>query len=447
MLSLRESHPLALYATDAVRDGFTQGNALYRTLQRFDGQVTWYRLDLAKPTTLGASTLSVETFAIPGKLPIHLERTRTADPGDNVALRITDSRSGKRFLYAPAAGGSSPALSAALAGADCVFFDGTFWSSDELIAQGLGERRAEDMAHWPVGGAAGSLDMLAKLPAARKVLIHFNNTNPLLRDDSKERAAAAAAGVLVASTAWSSSCERRAALSGEEFVERLRREGEARYHDHHPFHVRMHAGKLEQSRAPGVGAKPVLLPDAHPHQRRAHPLEVARTRRFAARGSTASTITTATATRARAGSRCGCASPRASGSTAREVASLRGVLPGVRFACDAYVELVRERSLVEAVASSLTEFFAPDLMTKRIVAWEKHYPWVERRDARLLSIARAARAARRATRRSSSWWPTRRRRELQERCVAALIKKTQILWHLLDCVRARDRGRGRVSVR
>ena len=59
-----------------------------------------------------------------------------------------------------------------------------------------------------------------------------------------------------------------------------------------------------------------------------------------------------------------------------EVASCRSVLPGVRFACDAYVTLVRERSLVEAVASSLTEFFAPDLMSRRVLAWESHYPWV-----------------------------------------------------------------------
>src|SRR5207245_8475826 len=59
-----------------------------------------------------------------------------------------------------------------------------------------------------------------------------------------------------------------------------------------------------------------------------------------------------------------------------DVKSCAGVLPGVRFACDAYVELVRERSLVEAVASSLTEFFAPDLMSKRVLAWEQHYPLV-----------------------------------------------------------------------
>ena len=96
--------------------------------------------------------------------------------------------------------------------------------------------------------------------------------------------------------------------------------------------------------------------------------------------------------------------------------------------------LVRESPLVEAVASSLTEFFAPDLMAKRIAAWEQHYPWVGARGARLLSGARAARAARLARRRSTFVLTHATTRELQERCVAALIRKTEILWHLLDCV-------------
>src|SRR5205814_333170 len=61
----------------------------------------------------------------------------------------------------------------------------------------------------------------------------------------------------------------------------------------------------------------------------------------------------------------------------QEVAACRPVLPGVRFACDGHVHLVRERSLVEAVASSLTEFFSPDLMTRRVLAWERHYPWID----------------------------------------------------------------------
>ena len=86
----------------------------------------------------------------------------------------------------------------ALADADCIFFDGTFWTSDELPALGLGDKRAEDMAHLPVGGASGSLAALRGLRATRRIYIHVNNTNPLLRDDSAERKAIEAAGWEVA---------------------------------------------------------------------------------------------------------------------------------------------------------------------------------------------------------------------------------------------------------
>jgi pyrroloquinoline quinone biosynthesis protein B len=82
--------------------------------------------------------------------------------------------------------------------ADCVFFDGTFWSSDELPGQGLGTKRAADMAHLPVGGADGSLAALGDLRAGRRVYIHVNNTNPLLREDSPERKETEAAGWVVA---------------------------------------------------------------------------------------------------------------------------------------------------------------------------------------------------------------------------------------------------------
>ena len=115
-----------------------------------------------------------------------------------------------------------------------------------------------------------------------------------------------------------------------------------------------------------------------------------------------------------------------------EVASCRSVLPGVRFACDAYVDLVRERSLVEAVASSLTEFFAPDLMSRRVLAWEKHYPWVS---AEMLAYfrSRVPRARRDSEEAIDFVVRHATTHEMQERCVAALIRKTEILWHLLDC--------------
>jgi len=180
-----------------VRDGFREGNALYRTLERFPGQTTWSALELGREVPLEDTGLLVAAFAVPGKLPIHLESARAASPADNVGLRIRDPRSGGVLAYLPAVAADAPGVHDALEGARAVFFDGTFWTSDELIAAKLGQKRAEEMAHWPVGGAGGSLAFLAKLPG-RRVLIHLNNTNPLLREDSAECAAARAAGVEVA---------------------------------------------------------------------------------------------------------------------------------------------------------------------------------------------------------------------------------------------------------
>lgn len=202
LLSLRESQPLSIWATDRVRRGFTENNVLYRTLQRFAGHVVWQRLELEREQalTLGpgeASGLSVRTFAIPGKPALHL-MPALVDPEDNVGFRIRNERSGKTLAYLPAVAAMAPAVADAVAGVDAVFFDGTFWSSDELIALGLGEKRAEDMAHWPVGGSEGSLSTLSELDVPIKVLIHMNNTNPLLRDDSAEREAVRQARVAVA---------------------------------------------------------------------------------------------------------------------------------------------------------------------------------------------------------------------------------------------------------
>jgi pyrroloquinoline quinone biosynthesis protein B len=206
LLSLRESHPLTLYATNAVRRGFTDGNVLYRTLERFEGQVTWRPLTLGTAVPLGeagaAGGLTLTAFAVPGKRPIHLEGPGSgpATEEDNVGLliRATGAEGPRTLAYVPAAAAWTDALAHRLAEADVVFFDGTFWSSAEMSTTGVGTKRAEDMAHLPVGGPEGGLARLAALPAPRRVLIHINNTNPLLREDSPERAQADAAGVEVA---------------------------------------------------------------------------------------------------------------------------------------------------------------------------------------------------------------------------------------------------------
>ncbi|HEY4185150.1 MAG TPA: pyrroloquinoline quinone biosynthesis protein PqqB [Polyangia bacterium] len=205
LLSLRESHPITIFATDSVRRGFTEGNVLYRTLERFEGQVTWRTLRLGEEITAfteGGAALSMVPFAVPGKRPIHLEGPGASDPSDedNIGLVLrTTAPSGTRTLgYAAAAAAWTPEMQGRFSEVDAVFFDGTFWSSDELIAAGLGTKRAEDMAHLPVGGPGGGLSHLSRLPARRRILIHINNTNPILRDDAPERAAVTAAGVEIA---------------------------------------------------------------------------------------------------------------------------------------------------------------------------------------------------------------------------------------------------------
>jgi pyrroloquinoline quinone biosynthesis protein B len=197
LLSLRESFPLVVYASESVRDGFTTDNVLYRTLERFPEQVTWRTLAPGTEHELGDTPLTITAVAAPGKLPLHLEGRRPPAPGDNLGFVIRDTISGGRLAYFSGVAGPSAEVVRAVTGANVVFFDGTFWSSNELIAAGLGTRRAEEMAHWPLGGPDGSLPFLSRL-SGRRILIHVNNTNPILRADSPERRAVTAAGVEVA---------------------------------------------------------------------------------------------------------------------------------------------------------------------------------------------------------------------------------------------------------
>jgi pyrroloquinoline-quinone synthase len=233
----------------------------------------------------------------------------------------------------------------------------------------------------------------------------------------------------------------RPPLSREELIEWVRREGEARYHDHHRYHHLMHDGKLTklqlqqwvlnryyyQTRVPIKDAI-ILSKSDDPAFRR---MWISRIRDHD--GEAPGT----------GGLELWLRLADGVGLDREEVASCRSVLPGVRFACDGYVELVRERTLLEAVASSLTEFLAPDLMSKRVLAWERHYPWVSKEMLEYFRsrVPRARRDSEEAidfvVRHATTY-------ELQERCVAALIRKTEILWHLLDATYAAyiEPGRG-----
>jgi pyrroloquinoline-quinone synthase len=220
-------------------------------------------------------------------------------------------------------------------------------------------------------------------------------------------------------------------LPPDAFVARLREEGTRRYHDQHPFHQLMHAGKLTrddlatwtlnryyyQTRIPIKDAI-IVSKSEDPAFRRAWIRRV-----HDHDGDSAETGGLALWLRL----------AEAVGLDREEVATCRRVLPGVRFACDAYVSLCRESPLVVAVASSLTEMFAPDLMSARIAAWETHYPWVGA-EALAYFRSRVPRARRDGEEGLAFVVANATSRALQEQCVAALVRKTEILWHLVDCV-------------
>ena len=201
LLSLRESQPLRILATPTVRAGLVERNAVLRTLARTADQVTWTDLELGRELVLADVGIAVTAFPVTGKLPVHLVGLCEPSPGDNVALRVRDLATGRALVVATAVG-AFDAVDTLLAGADAALFDGTFWADDELIALGLGGARARDMAHVPVGGPEGSLARLASgafamaamAPGARRIYTHVNNTNPMLRADSAERAEVERAG-------------------------------------------------------------------------------------------------------------------------------------------------------------------------------------------------------------------------------------------------------------
>ena len=126
-------------------------------------------------------------MAVPGQPPLHLRGQLPENPEDNVGLKIRDLSTGHQLLYLSSVKQISPEVLQWLHAADCVFFDGTFWSEDELIAVDSRGKRAQDMAHIPIGGENGSLSLLAQLQASRRIFIHVNNTNPILRTGSPER--------------------------------------------------------------------------------------------------------------------------------------------------------------------------------------------------------------------------------------------------------------------
>src|SRR5437764_2333150 len=200
LLLLREATTkLAVYAPPGVAGLLDREWPLFRILSAYagleprtlpDGQAI--ALADAAGTQLGIACTAVPV----ARRPPRYARQAAAGTYD-VGLRLTDERTGGTLAYVPAAGAVDDAVRSVAGGADLFFFDGTFWSDDELTAAGVAAPTAREMGHLPIGGPGGSLELLPQLDAKRVVLVHVNNTNPILCRSSAERAGVEAAGIVV----------------------------------------------------------------------------------------------------------------------------------------------------------------------------------------------------------------------------------------------------------
>ncbi|MDH5540033.1 MAG: pyrroloquinoline quinone biosynthesis protein PqqB [Rhizobacter sp.] len=198
LFMLRErGSPLPLWCTDPVEEDLRQGNPVLRVLEHYCGvQRHRIALDGAEFEVPGVPGLSFRALSLSSKAaPYSPHRERPVD-GDNIGITVTDQRSGKTLFYAPGLGQITAPVQAAMRAADCVMVDGTFWTDDEMIAMGLSRKTARDIGHLAQSGPGGMVEWLGQLPkSTRRMLIHINNTNPILDEDSAPRAALARAGI------------------------------------------------------------------------------------------------------------------------------------------------------------------------------------------------------------------------------------------------------------
>jgi pyrroloquinoline quinone biosynthesis protein B len=193
LLLLRESStPLRVYSTVEVREALTASYPLLTMLESYSG-VDWRELASDGPTPLEGSSLSVDIFPTGGDAPLYM----AGAPGPSaIGLTVRDSEGGGTLVYVPAIEALDETVSARLAEGDVVLADGTFFRHDDLVSLGLGQRDSWAMGHAPLTGEGGTLEALAALDA-RTALVHINNTNPILIEDSPERSEVEERGIVI----------------------------------------------------------------------------------------------------------------------------------------------------------------------------------------------------------------------------------------------------------
>ena len=198
LLMLREGKKkLNLYCTDSVWDDLNHGLPLVPVLSHYCG-VERHAISDAAVEVPGVAGIRFHPLPLKSKAPPYSPHRANPQTGDNNGLLIENIETGKTLFYAPGLGEIEPHVRAIMEKADCVLVDGTVWTANEMITLGLSEKTSADMGHLALSGPGGMIELLDTVGPRRKVLIHINNTNPILNEDSAERAQLAQHGIEVA---------------------------------------------------------------------------------------------------------------------------------------------------------------------------------------------------------------------------------------------------------
>jgi pyrroloquinoline quinone biosynthesis protein B len=192
LLTLRERHPFVLHATSRIH-AVLDANPIFEVLSR---QLVERRVQaLDRPFVLEPG-LTAELFAVPGKVPLYLEQAGTVPElqADETTVGLLLSDGAHRVFFVPGCAAVDDGLRRRLEGGDLVLFDGTLWRDDEMIAAGLGPKTGQRMGHISLDGPDGTIEAFSGIRVGRKVIVHMNNSNPVLLADSPQRARAQAAG-------------------------------------------------------------------------------------------------------------------------------------------------------------------------------------------------------------------------------------------------------------
>ncbi|WP_284090853.1 pyrroloquinoline quinone biosynthesis protein PqqB [Acinetobacter pittii] len=199
LLTLREGCPMNVWCTAMVHQDLTSGFPVFNMLKHWNGGLQYNEINPKQAFKIdGFENLEFLPLIIKSAAPPYSPHRNDPHDGDNIALIIKDHKTQKQLFYAPGLGKIDDQIKQIMQSSDCVMIDGTLWTDDEMQQTGVGTKTGREMGHLYISGEGGSLSYLNQLSTPKKVLIHINNTNPILNEDSAQFAELKANGVEVA---------------------------------------------------------------------------------------------------------------------------------------------------------------------------------------------------------------------------------------------------------